>query len=87
MLHGNIDAAAEDPANRAVVRAELNGLTTEMTIESIRSDWTEYYRNVAAALRGEAELAVKPEEARRAVAVFDAAMESSRTGQTVRLGV
>lgn len=87
MLAGDIDAATEDPANRAVVRADVNGETTETTIESIRSDWTEYYRNVARALRGEAELAVKPEEARRAVAVFDAAMESSRTGQTVRLGV
>jgi len=87
MLRGDIGAATEDPANRAVICAELNGLTTEMTVESVRSDWTEYYRNVAASIRGEAELAVKPEEARRAVAVFDAAMESSRTGQTIRLGV
>ncbi len=69
------------------MRAEVNGLTTEMTIESVKSDWTEYYRNVARALRGEAELAVKPEEARRAVAVLEAAMESSRRQETVRLGV
>jgi scyllo-inositol 2-dehydrogenase (NADP+) len=87
MLRGDIGAATEDPADRAIVRAELNGTTADLTIESVRSDWTEYYRNVAAALRGEAELAVKPEQARRAIAVFDAAMESSRTGQTVRLGV
>jgi scyllo-inositol 2-dehydrogenase (NADP+) len=87
MLRGDIGAATEDPANRALVRTELNGLSTEMTVESVRSDWTEYYRNVAAAIRGEAELAVKPEQARRAVAVFDAAMESARTGQTVRLDV
>lgn len=87
MLRGDIGAATEDPANRAVVRTELSGLTTELTIESVRSEWTEYYRNVAAALRGEAELAVKPEQVRRAIAVFDAAMESSRTGATVRLGV
>lgn len=87
MLAGNIEAAVEDPAHRARVATELDGLATEMTIDSVKGDWTSYYRNVADALLGRAELIVRPEEARRAMAVFDAAMESARSGATVRLDV
>lgn len=84
MLRGDINAAEEDPSHRARISTELNGLVTEMTVESVKSDWTNYYRNVADALLGRASLIVRPEEVRRAIAVFDAAMESVRTGVTVR---
>ena len=85
MLRGNIEAATEDPANRARVRTEIGGLETEMIVETTRSDWTGYYRNISDALHGRAELAVRPEEVRRAIAVFDAAMLSARTGEAVRV--
>jgi predicted dehydrogenase len=85
MLRGNIEAATEDPANRARVRTEIGGLETELIVETTRSDWTGYYRNVADALLGRADLAVRPEEVRRAIAIFDAAMESARTGETVHV--
>jgi scyllo-inositol 2-dehydrogenase (NADP+) len=85
MLRGNIEAATEDPANRARVRTDIGGLETELIVETTRSDWTGYYRNVADALHGRADLAVRPEEVRRAIAIFDAAMESARTGETVRV--
>ena len=87
MLAGNIEAAAEDPANRARLRTDLDGLASEIVVDSIRGDWTDYYRNIAGALAGQVDLAVKPEEVRRAMAVFDAAMASAQTGETVRLGV
>jgi scyllo-inositol 2-dehydrogenase (NADP+) len=87
MLAGDIDAAVEDPANRARIRTELNELASELVVESMRGDWTAYYRNIADALLGRAELAVTPESVRRAMAVFDAAMASARTGETIRLGV
>ena len=83
MLAGHIDAAVEDPANRARVRTEFDGLPAEMIVETVKSDWTNYYRNVADTLLGRAELAVKPEQVRRAIAVFDAAIRSARTGETV----
>ena len=86
MLRGNIEAAVEDPANRARITTEVNGLPAELVVESVRSDWTNYYRNVADALMGRAELVVKPEQVRRAIAVFDAAMRSAATGETVRVG-
>ena len=86
MLSGDIDAAAEDAANRALITTELGGFVTEMVVETIRSDWTNYYRNIADVLSGRAELIVKPEEAGRVMAVMDAAMQSARTGGTVHLG-
>jgi predicted dehydrogenase len=67
-----------------VIRTEVGGLATEMVVETVRGDWTNYYRNIADALNGRAELIVKPEEAVRAMSVVDAAMESARTGTTVR---
>jgi scyllo-inositol 2-dehydrogenase (NADP+) len=84
MLAGDIAAARELPEHRARVRTDVGGLEAELVVESARGDWTDYYRNVSDALHGRAELAVKPEEVRRQIAILDAAMESSRTGQTVR---
>ncbi|HEX5417429.1 MAG TPA: Gfo/Idh/MocA family oxidoreductase [Chloroflexota bacterium] len=85
MLRGDITAASEDPANRARVRTTIGGLETELVIESERSDWTNYYRNIADALQGRADLAVHPAQVRRAIAVFDAAMLSAQSGETVRV--
>ena len=83
MLAGKIEAATEDPANRARIRTDLAGMSAEVVVETVRSDWTGYYQNIADALNGRAELVVKPEQVRRAMAVFDAAMRSARTGETV----
>ena len=87
MLQGNIEAASEDPAHRARLRTDLNGLAAEIVIESIRSDWTNYYRNIADVLAGRADLAVKPEETRRALAIFDAASQAARAGTTVAVEI
>lgn len=87
LLAGDITAATEEPDHRAQVRTELDGLAAELVVEGVRGDWTAYYRNVADAIQGRAKLAVRPEQVRRAMAVFDAAMESARTGTTVPLGV
>lgn len=85
MLAGDIGAAVETPGDRAQIRTEIAGLTTALTVEGVRGDWTAYYRNVAAALAGTAPLAVLPEEARRGLTILDAAMASARSGETVRL--
>lgn len=85
MLAGNIYAAQEDAADQARVFTERDGLGTEVTVGSRRTSWTEYYRNIAAVLQEGAELAVKLEEARRVVAVLDAAEESVRTHASVAI--
>ncbi len=61
-----------------------NGVVRKQ-IPLARVDWSEYYRNIGAALRGKAELAVRPEEALRCVAVAEAAYESARTGRAAAL--
>jgi scyllo-inositol 2-dehydrogenase (NADP+) len=87
MLSGNIEAAVEAPANRARIVTDVSGLRAEMVVDTIRSDWTDYYRNIADALAGRAQLLVKPTQVRRAIAVFDAAMQSASTGETVSVGI
>lgn len=84
MLRGDIQAAREDPSLYAEVTTELAGTVAEMRLQTLRGDWTAYYRNVADVLDGSAELAVKPEEARRGVILLEAVQESVRSGRTVR---
>lgn len=85
MVRGNIDAAEEDPDNRAKVYTTVNGRKEEMVIDSVRGSWKSYYQNISDVLNKGAELAVKPEEAYKAMRVFDAAMKSAETGEVVRL--
>ncbi|MCH8293472.1 Gfo/Idh/MocA family oxidoreductase [Candidatus Poribacteria bacterium] len=85
MVAGDIDAAEEDPANYAKVCTEADGENRELVVESVRGTWKSYYQNISDVLNNGAELAVKPEEVRRTMAVYDAAMRSSETGETVRL--
>jgi scyllo-inositol 2-dehydrogenase (NADP+) len=71
--------------DRARVKTEVAGLTAEMTIPSAGGDWRDFYRNLAQALRGEAPLAVLPEEVRENVRVMEAAFRAAETGDVVRL--
>lgn len=82
---GNIAAAAEPPEHRAQVWLHKEGHVSQHTIDSVRGDWREYYRNIAGVLlRGE-ELAVKPEQAREVIRVIETALRSAETAQPVRL--
>lgn len=85
MRNGDIDAAEEDPANRAKVITTVNDKREEMVIDSIKSSWKSYYQNISDVLNKGAELAVKPDEVYKAMQVYDAAMKSAETGEVVRL--
>jgi scyllo-inositol 2-dehydrogenase (NADP+) len=87
MFRGDIEAAREEPENRARLSFELQGVPAETLVESVRSDWTEYYRNVADALAGRAESAVRPDQVRRGIAVFDAARRSAANVETVKVRI
>jgi scyllo-inositol 2-dehydrogenase (NADP+) len=88
IMAGNLDAAVANPAERIRLWTDLNGLPAEVVVESHRGDWTDYYRNIEAALTGKAELAVKPEQVRRAMAVLDAAaLSATNGGQTIDVGL
>ena len=86
MREGNIDAAEQDPANYAKVWTAAGGENRELVIESVRGTWKSYYQNIADVLNKGAELVVKPEEMRKVMQVYDAAMQSAETGQTVKIG-
>ncbi len=59
-----------------------DGVATE-EIPTLVGDWSEYYRNVRDALRGEAELAVRPEQCLEALKVLLAAQRAALTGGQV----
>jgi scyllo-inositol 2-dehydrogenase (NADP+) len=71
--------------DKARVKTEVAGLTAELTIPNAGGDWRDFYRNLAGALRGEAPLAVLPEEVRENVRVMEAAFRSAESGEVVRL--
>ena len=85
MIQKRIREAVEDPDNRAYVKTTLNGIQSEVRPETIRGDWTSYYRNIADHLSQGAELAVKPEDVRMDIYVIESAMKSAAEGQVVFL--
>jgi len=56
----------------------------ETQLQFRKSEHSAYYRNIADHFLRGAELLVKPEEARRVIAIMEAAEESSKTGKTVK---
>ncbi|MCC2671393.1 MAG: iolW 1 [Armatimonadetes bacterium] len=84
MIRKDIRSAREDPAHFARVITETAGTLAEMRLQTLPGDWTAYYRNIADVLAGEAELAIRPEEARRGVILLGAVEASIRSGETLR---
>ncbi|MEZ4734194.1 MAG: Gfo/Idh/MocA family oxidoreductase [Caldilineaceae bacterium] len=80
MRAGQIDAAVEAEA----LYGKLNDGVTETVVPTIPGRWRSYYENIRDVLTDGAELAVKPEEVRRVMAVFDAALRSAQSGQVVK---
>ncbi|MFO8008285.1 MAG: Gfo/Idh/MocA family oxidoreductase [Candidatus Brocadiia bacterium] len=82
---GDIDAAEEPADEHARLFTPVDRRREECVLEPVRGSWKSYYRNIAEALEGEAELAVKPAEMLELMRVFDAASESAETGRVVEL--
>ena len=61
--------------------------TEELPLPDARPDWSEFYRNVAAAASGTEELIVKPAEALRVMKVIDKLFESGASGKSVSVNV
>ena len=53
-------------------------------IVKVESDWAEYYRNVLATLRGEAEIVVTHDQLRRSMRIIEAIFESARRNEVVK---
>lgn len=81
MRAGQIDTALEPVENYG----KFHDGATETIIPTVPGRWRSYYENIRDALTGKAALAVKPQEVRRVMAVFDAALRSAQTGQVVTI--
>ncbi len=68
----------EEPEERwGVINTQAGGVHLRGRVETIAGDYAAYYRNLADAIRGRAELIVKPEEATNTIRVIELASESS----------
>ena len=68
----------EEPEERwGIINTEVGGLHVRGRVETFAGDYAAYYRNVADAIRGRAELNVKPEEAANTIRIIELALESS----------
>lgn len=65
------------------MKTECDGEDVEETIPIVEGNWTDYYRNIADALAGRAELAVVPEQLLPQIAIAQAAYRSIESEQVV----
>lgn len=86
MNRKEIEKARWPEEHRARVQTEVEGMVMNLTLDTVPGDWRKFYQNVSDALRKGADLAVKPEEVRRAVAVLEAARRSAETGERIPFG-
>jgi scyllo-inositol 2-dehydrogenase (NADP+) len=61
----------------------VDGQLRDVAVEQAPGNYLEYYENVAAALRGEAPLAVTPEDVLHSIRLLEAVLRSAETGQVV----
>ncbi len=61
--------------------------TRELPLPEVKTDWSEYYKNIVGVLEGKAELIVKPEQALRVMNVIDLLFESQekKCGMSCRI--
>ena len=52
-----------------------------------RTDWTEYYKNIMAAIEGREPLLVQHKDVQRVMAIIDAARESSEKGMSLKVEI
>jgi predicted dehydrogenase len=63
----------------------MSGLYFEGRVETLAGNYMGFYQNIADAIRGRAELIVKPEEARNTIRIIELAFQSNREKRTVSL--
>ena len=77
--HGYVSASKQvDGAKLEESGGKFSGI-----VESKQGSYLDYYRDVVAAIKGEKELVVKPEESRMGIRVIELARESAEKGVTI----
>ncbi|NLI01311.1 MAG: Gfo/Idh/MocA family oxidoreductase [Chthonomonadales bacterium] len=80
---GTKGAIVDEGRDPFTVFVEHEGYPATVHVPYKKTNWQAYYANIVAHLRDGAELDVKPEQARRTIAVFEAAEQSSKEKRTV----
>lgn len=79
-------ALGVDPEEHwGLLHANVNSLVFKGKVETLPGDYAGYYRNIAAAIRGEEALAVRPEEIVTLMKVLELARQSDREGRWITL--
>lgn len=73
----------EPEAQWGILNTQIGGLHFQGKIETGQGCYSAYYENVYQAIRGEAELMVKPEEARNTIRLIELAVQSNAEQRTV----
>lgn len=73
----------EPPERYGTLTTDVAGLTATARLASVPGDYAAFYRETAAALRGEGPVPVPAEQARDVIRVIEAAVTSSRDGRVV----
>jgi len=81
--HGYVSATKSLDSVKPEDSSSSSGNKFNGTIPSKVGSYMDYYRDVVAAIKGEKEVAVKPEESRNGIRVIELAMESAKKGVTV----
>jgi hypothetical protein len=77
MLH------TKKPLDPSRFEKDKTGVLFSGTIPSKQGSYLDYYKDLAATIRGEKELYVKPEESRAGIRIIELAQESASKGVTV----
>lgn len=67
------------------INIEYKGVKIQGKVESEHGDYRDYFINLRDAINGEAELAVKPEEARNVMRIIELAFQSSKERRTIMI--
>ncbi len=85
-LHrGEVGPRVMDPENAPRAVRYQDGQVRDVPVEQVPGNYLAYYENVAAALRGRAPLAVRPEDVLDSIRLLTAAIESAQSRHSVEV--
>lgn len=79
---GTKGAVVDEGREAFTMHVGYEGRPATVRVPYKQTDWGAYYRGIVAHLCGGADLDVQPEQARRTIAVFEAAERSAKSGRT-----
>lgn len=85
MLPNNPLYGIEEESDWGTLNTEIGGLHFRGKIETIKGDYSKYYKNIADVILRSAELEVKPEEAALTIEILEACIESNLKRATIPL--